>query len=81
MEILKKILSDKTNRKKLISEFQELVWNDKNSNKILEELAYDLDFYEQDEHLRKEDPSYYGDERLDKEIKSAIQKLENQNDS
>lgn len=79
MEILKQILRDKQNRKILIKKFQELVWNDENANEILSELAYDLDFYEPNEKYRKENPSYYGDNRLEEEIKSAIQKLIEQN--
>lgn len=64
-------------RERLIFEFQELIWNDENANEILSGLAYDLDFYEPNEELRKEDPSYYGDDRLE-EVKSAIQKLQEQ---
>jgi hypothetical protein len=78
MEILEKILTDKVNRKDLISEFQELIWNDGNASEILSLLAYELDFYEPNEELRKEDPSYYGDEQLEEEVKSAIQKLQSQ---
>lgn len=78
MEILKKILTHKLDRKRLISEFQELIWNDDNANEILSELAYDLDFYEPNEELRKEDSSYYGDDRLEEEVKLAIQKLQEQ---
>lgn len=78
MQILELILKDKNNRSSLIKQFQELVWNDENANEILSELAYDLDFYEPNEQWRKEDPSYYGDNRLEKEIKSAIQKLQAQ---
>jgi uncharacterized protein YcaQ len=62
MEILEKIISDKLNRKRLISEFQEFIWNAENANEILTELAYQLDFYEPNETERREDPSYFGDE-------------------
>jgi hypothetical protein len=79
MEILEKILIDKVNRKKLISEFQDLIWNDENASEILSLLAYDLDFYEPNEEWIKEDSSYYGDDRLEKEIKIAIQKLQASN--
>ncbi|MEO6284935.1 MAG: hypothetical protein ABIN80_15475 [Dyadobacter sp.] len=75
MEILNKILEDKHNRINLIKQFQEFVWNDDIANEVLSDLAYDLDFYEPNEEWRKEDPSYYGDERLEEEIKSTIQKL------
>lgn len=68
-------------RKRLIKEFQEIVWNDDSNSDnpafdILCELAYDLDFYEPDEKIRKEDSSYYGDERLQQEIVFALNKLE-----
>jgi len=75
MEMLEKILNDNLNRKQLISEFQELIWNDENPNEMLSKLAYDLDFYEPNHEWRKEDLSYYGDERLEKEIKLVIEKL------
>ncbi len=76
MDILNRILENKLNREKLISEFQNLVWNSEDSNDILSELAYDLDYYEADELKRKEDPSYYGDDHLENLIREAIKKLE-----
>jgi len=79
MEILEKILQDKQNRKVLIKEFQELVWNDNNANEILSELAYDLDFYEPNEEWRKECQSYFGDDRLDEIVKAAKQQIKEQN--
>jgi hypothetical protein len=79
MEILKKILNDKVNREQLIKEFQQIVWNDDNPNEILLDLAYDLDYYQPNNELRKEDPSYYGDEQLEMEIKSAIEKIDKLN--
>lgn len=80
IEILERILTEKLLRKQLIRNFQEKIWNadkigDEEENKILSELAYDLDFYEPDETLRKEDLSYYGDERLEEEVKSVLEKL------
>jgi hypothetical protein len=78
MEILEKILREVGNRKNLISEFQELIWNDPNSNDIFINLAYELDFYEPNVELRKEDASYFGDERLEEEIIEALNKLRKQ---
>jgi hypothetical protein len=76
MEILEQILSDKSNRKQLIKEFQKQVWHNEDlGNEILSELAYDLDFYEPDSTLRAEDASYYGDDKLEQEIKSVLKKL------
>lgn len=75
MQILVQILQDKKNRDNLIKKFQEEIWNNDNANEILSELAYDLDFYEPNEDWRKENSSYYGDERLEQEIKLALEKL------
>ena len=76
MEILQQILRDKSNRKQLIKEFQQQVWHNEDlGNEILSELAYDLDFYEPDSALRAEDASYYGDDKLEQEIKSVLKKL------
>jgi hypothetical protein len=79
---LNRILEEHTsNRKVLIKELQNEVWNDESIpderlNEFLTELAYDLDFYEPNEGWRKEDPSYYGDEHLNEIIKSGIKKME-----
>ena len=75
MKILEEILKEKKNRRILIKEFQDLIWNDENADEVLSELAYDLDFYEPNDELRKEELSYYGDQQLEKEIKTVIQKL------
>ena len=83
MDILKEILLKEKEKQELIKTFQERVWNgddyssNKRVNEILSELAYDLDFYQPNESLRKESPSYYGQERLEKEIKEAIEKIKN----
>ena len=80
MTILEKILNDKINRKELIKEFQSQVWNNAEALEVLKDLAYDLDFYEPNETLRMEDPSYYGDDRLEKQVLAAMQKLDSKND-
>lgn len=66
----------------LIRNFQDEFWNDENIkdeklNEILSELAYDLDFYEPNEEWRKEAPNYFGDDKLEELINSAIFKLKN----
>lgn len=63
-----------------IKEFQEIVWDDEtiedeNLNDLLSTLAYDFDYYEPDEKMRKDDPNYYGDERLTDEITAGLEKL------
>jgi hypothetical protein len=42
---------------------------------ILDELAYDLGFYVADPAVRAQDPSYFGDERLVREIESTFRLL------
>jgi len=84
ISILQNILKEKDtlNKEKLIEDFQNKIWID---NIIIEsdpnyvifsELAYDLEFYEPNPELRKGELSNYGDERLEKEIKNAIEKIE-----
>lgn len=75
MKILELILSDKKNRKELIKTFQNQIWKDDDANDLLRDLALDLDYYEPDENLRNEDPSYYGDEKLESEILEVLSKL------
>ncbi len=81
MKILIGILNDKNNRESLIKRFQEYIWNEnpifnsEEEENVLSDLAYDLDFYQPDIKIRDEDPSYYGDDRLETEIKTALEKL------
>ena len=68
-------------RSDLISDFQRLVWEDPEEEKegtmseVFGDLAIDLDYYEPDPGKRSEHPSYYGDERLEVEIRAALNKL------
>ncbi|MBA3987160.1 MAG: hypothetical protein H0X63_11450 [Flavobacteriales bacterium] len=84
MKILNDIIQHEKERKSLISEFQEEVWNGDayeakgNELEILKDLAYDLDYYQSDPLMRKEEPSYYGNDRLEKEIKEVLRKLSKQ---
>ena len=80
MEILEKIVSDKLDRKRFISEFQDFIWNAENANENLTELAYQLDFYESDVTERRKDPSCFGDDKLAVEVALAIQQLKEQNE-
>lgn len=68
-------------RKQLLNEFQQKIWDAPEDflaspeGEILCDLAYDLDFYVPDITSRAEDASYYGDERVEEEIRSALKKL------
>jgi len=82
VSMLKEVLVERSKRQSLIKSFQQEVWNVKMGEKqskaleILQELAYDLDYYVQDAELRQEDPTYYGDDRLVEEINSALKQIE-----
>ena len=78
IKILREIVFDIDNRRKNIEKFQKLIWDDNIEGisemefEILGDLAYDLDFYVENPEWRKEDQSYYGDERLEIEIENKI---------
>ena len=64
-----------------IQKAQNIIWDDEtiqdeSLNDVLTDIAYILDFYEPNKEWRKEAPNYYGDEKLEQELKSAIAKLE-----
>jgi len=79
--MLKEAVKNPARRQSLIATFQREVWNLEKVEKpdrvreVLQELAYDFDFYVPDPALRREDPSYYGDERLVEEIEAALRRL------
>lgn len=80
IERLENILEAKEpQRSLLIKDFQKEIWDLTEASdagyEVLSELAYDLDFYEPDENIRKESASLFGEARLKTEILSAIQKL------
>jgi hypothetical protein len=43
---------------------------------VFTQLAQDLDYYEPDAMMRREDPTFYGDERVADEIREALGKLD-----
>lgn len=80
--LLDEALRDPLSREKSVGAFQRLVWDSPKQNaigreafEILADLAYDLDFFEPDPVVRMTDPSYYGNERLESEIKAAFRHL------
>lgn len=76
------ILHNKHDRNVLIAKFQEKIWNEIEINsdseiwEMLSELAYDFDYLEQDRELRKEEPSFYGSEKLEKHICESLKKIQ-----
>jgi hypothetical protein len=82
LTILVDALSVSLGRGKLIAEFQRKVWDEQPDApdpvlSVLKELAYDLDFYEAAPKIRDEDMTFFGNERLETEIKAAFGKLRN----
>ena len=68
-------------RTAMVKAFQKTVWNneegdpDKRQRRILDQLAYDLDFYEPDIDRRREDPSFFGAEKLEAIVREALESL------
>lgn len=75
-ELLIGILQDKENRYRLVFEFQEQVFKSEEEHEILDNLAYSLEDYVQNEEHRKEDYSYFGNEKLEELILQALKDLE-----
>jgi hypothetical protein len=80
--LLGEALRQPLRRKQIVAEFQALVWSGLDAGVpqkvrgVLGELAHDLDYFEAAPALRKEDPTYYGHERLEKEIRDGLRRLE-----
>jgi hypothetical protein len=82
--LLTKILRDPSSRKETVKEFERyytgigIVVRPSircDVLDILDDLAWDLAFYVADPTMRAEDSSYYGDERLVKEVESSLRLL------
>ena len=80
--LLNEILLEKDSEKKgkKVFEFTYLVLNGDTEkdeiDELLSELALDIDYYEPDPEVRRSEPCYIGDEKLEEEIKSALEKIE-----
>ena len=65
----------------LVEEFQKTVLNSENISEnpeieiLLRDLALDLDYYEPDEHLRRESISYFGDNKALQLIETTYTKI------
>ena len=84
MEALQKILELENSKNRAVTSLVALIHDtdyldDKPNNvkEVLLDLAHDLEYYVPDESERKEDSSYYGNDRLLREIRSALSRLEN----
>ena len=82
--LLAKILREPSSRKETVKEFTQVYRSisavarrslRRDVLDILNELSYDLGYYVADPAMRAQDPSYYGDERLVKEVESTLRLL------
>ena|SRR5712664_3132008 len=79
--LLEAIKLSPSTAKRIISEFQEYIWDDRvqvDQNKILDilrDLAHDLDYFEADPSLRAEDNAFFDEEKLKAEIESALNNI------
>jgi hypothetical protein len=83
VRLLAEALRDPFRRKELVAEFQALVWNGldagvpENVRGVLSGMAHDFDYFEAAPARRKEDPTYFGHEGLEKEIRDGLRRLGN----
>lgn len=81
ISLLKKILLNDSNSKHYIYEFQKEVLEtdiefvNKEIEDLLIDLAIDLDCFEPDLEMRKESPSFYGEEKLKNYIEPVLKKI------
>jgi hypothetical protein len=82
LQLLIKALRDP--RRETVREFQKFFWDNErrlelsiraDALELLGDLAYDLNFFVADPVIRMEDPSYYGPERLETEIRTVLRRL------
>jgi hypothetical protein len=79
--LLAALLNARDGRSALVEQFQRVIWDSdeilgtSQIDELLRDLAYDLDCYVVDPDARSEDESYYGDERLENEVSTAILRL------
>jgi hypothetical protein len=82
--LLAKALRDSSSRKETVDEYLRYFFENQRLSRlsirhdvveILDELAYDLNFFVSDPALRAQDSNYYGDDRLEQEIGTAFRRL------
>ncbi|MGI8554111.1 MAG: hypothetical protein ACR2PL_25495 [Dehalococcoidia bacterium] len=82
LDLLAEALQQPEQRKQLLWNFREAVWQAPEAPSeqrvawdILEALAYQLEFYEPCLEWREEDSSYYGDADVEAKIRLALRQL------
>lgn len=78
-DLLEKALADRAGRREHLRRFEGLVWEteefiggDADTDEFLRDLAYELGYYEPDPVARAEYRSFYGDDRLEQLIRTAL---------
>ena len=79
--LLEEIKLSPATTKRMISELQEYIWDDRvqvdqhEFLEILRDLAHDLDYFEADPALRTEDNSFFDEAKLKAELESALNSI------
>lgn len=74
-------LTEKHQREQHIREFQSIIWKSPEKNEenpvssMLDDLAYDLDYYEPSPKRRRQSHVFFGDDDLEKMIKARMVQL------
>ena len=80
IDLLESALGDPFHRGEIAARFRAIVWEGldpslpKAAQEVLRGLAYDLDFFEPKRDARR-DSVLYGHQRLEREIREALEKL------
>jgi hypothetical protein len=81
VDLLITALREPSRRSEIIPKFQAIVWEgldpaiSSNVRDLFRDLAYDLDFFEPRAEIRTEDGALYGHERVEREIRDALERL------
>jgi len=84
MELLKTILKDNTLRRENVRKFCEMGWNipgrfpdlqNQGIKDLIQDLVYELTYYEPNPEWRAEDDSFFDDERLEELIRKFLGRL------
>ncbi len=80
LSLLEQAVKSPENLEKNINQFHKIIYDEEIEcsdweKEVLGDLAYDLEYYVDDPEMRKEAPSYYGEEKAVTEIADILIKL------
>lgn len=80
VQLLYRALAQRTQRREIVETVVREVSDHREEEpqwEVLRDLAWDLSYYDPNDDDRAKEPSYYGDDRFDREVAEALLKLDN----